>query len=110
MLIDFWATWCGPCVAKFPEVESLRNEYRKEKGLIVVGANLDAEPNDARKFLKQNPLDWHHAFLGEWSSTGVPKRYGVSTVPAYVLIDPKGRIAAIEYTTEKIRERLNDAQ
>ncbi len=107
VLVDFWATWCGPCLAKLPEVEALRKEFEGDKGLVIVGANLDSEPKSAQEFLNKNPLAWHHALLGDWSSTSVPKQYGVSSVPAYVLVDPEGRIAAIEYATDKIRERLN---
>ena len=105
VLIDFWATWCGPCVANLPEVETLRKDF-SSKGLIVVGANLDTEPATANDFLAAHPLPWHHAQLGDWSATTIPKQYGVSTVPAYILIDPQGRIAAIEYSSDKIREYL----
>ena len=107
VLVDFWATWCGSCVAKLPEVDTLRKDFGVSKGLIVVGANLDTEPNTVREFLAKNPLPWYHAQLGDWSSTDVPKRYGISSVPAYVLVDPEGRVAAVEYSTDKVRERLN---
>jgi thiol-disulfide isomerase/thioredoxin len=106
VLVDFWATWCGPCIAKLPEVEALREEHSSANQLVVIGANLDSEPETAREFLKKNALNWHHALLGDWSSTDVPKRYGISSVPAYVLVDPEGRISAMEYSLDKIRERL----
>ncbi len=107
VLVDFWATWCGPCITKIPEVEALRKQFDGAQKLIVLGANLDSDPSGTREFLKENPLAWHHAFLGDWSSTDVPKRYGISTVPAYVLVDPEGRIAAIEYSIDKIHEHLS---
>jgi thiol-disulfide isomerase/thioredoxin/uncharacterized GH25 family protein len=106
VLLDFWATWCGPCVANLPEVEALRKEFGESKALVVVGANLDSEPEAAREFLRKKPLPWHHALLGDWSSTDVPKRYGISSVPAYVLVDPDGRIAALEYSADDVRKRL----
>lgn len=107
VFVDFWATWCEPCVAGLPEVEGIHQQFGKTQKLIVVGANLDSETSIARDFLAEHPHSWHHALLGDWSSTDVPKSYGVSTIPAYVLIDPAGRIAAIEHSTEKIRELLD---
>jgi thiol-disulfide isomerase/thioredoxin/uncharacterized GH25 family protein len=107
VLLDFWATWCGPCVAKLDEVERLRKQFEGGDGLVVVGVNLDSETEHAREFLKTKPLAWQHALLGDWSNTDVPRRFAISTVPAYVLIDPTGRILAHEYSLEEIASKLN---
>jgi len=109
VLVDFWATWCGPCVTKLAEVEAIRKEFGTDNRLIVVGANLDADKERAGEFLKKRPLPWHHALLGDWSSTEVPQRYGVVSVPAYVLIDPDGKIAAMEYLADNIKAKLQTA-
>lgn len=109
VLVDFWATWCGPCVAKLGEVEAVQKEFAADGRLIVVGANLDAEQGRVEAFLQKRPLAWHHAFLGDWSATGVPKCYGVTSVPAYVLIDPEGKIAAIEYALDTLAPKLRKA-
>lgn len=108
VLLDFWATWCAPCVAKLDQVEHLREQFKGDKPLVVVGANLDAEIDRARDFLKRRPLPWHHAYLGDWSSTEVPRRFAISSVPAYVLIGPNGRILAHEYSLEVIEAKLKD--
>ncbi len=108
VLIDFWATWCGPCVAKLSETEALRKRFA-DTGQLVVGANLDPEPDTATKFLAKRPLPWHHALLGDWSSTDVPQQYGVSSIPAYVLIDPDGKIAALEYSLETLTPKIEAA-
>ena len=106
VLIDFWATWCGPCVAKLDTVEHLRHQFVGDHPLVVIGANLDADTATARNFLKSKPLPWQHALLGDWANTDVPRRYAVSNVPAYVLIDPAGRILASEYSLEAIEAKL----
>ncbi len=106
VLIDFWATWCGPCVAKLDEVERLRDHFAGDRPLVVIGANLDADTARAREFLKSKPLSWQHALLGDWADTDVPRRYAVSTVPAYVLVDPNGRILANEYLLDAIEAKL----
>lgn len=106
VLVDFWATWCGPCIAILDQVEALRKTFGSGHDMVVIGANLDADPSTAKEFLEKKPLEWHHAFLGDWSDTDIPKSYGVSSVPAYVLVDPEGRIAALEYSMDKMDEQL----
>jgi thiol-disulfide isomerase/thioredoxin len=106
VLIDFWATWCAPCVAKLDSVEHLRHQFVGDHPLVVVGANLDADTAQARAFLKSKPLPWQHAFLGDWANTDVPRRYAISAIPAYVLIGPDGRILAQEYAIEGIASKL----
>ena len=108
VLVDFWATWCKPCVEKLDQVERLAEQFTGNKPLVVVGANLDANPERARQFLKSRPLGWKQAFLGDWSDTDVPRRYSIASVPAFVLIDPNGRIAAQETSLEAITLKLRD--
>ena len=109
VLVDFWATWCGACVAKIGEVESLRQKYAERLGLVVVGANLDQDVQRAKEFLRDRKLRWEHALLGEWSSTDVPKRFAVSSVPTYVLVGPDGRIVAHEGSLDAIAAILDKA-
>ncbi len=109
VLVDFWATWCGPCVAKIGDVESLRQKYAERPGLVVVGANLDQDVERAMEFLRDRKLRWEHALLGDWSSTEVPRRFAVSSVPTYVLVGPDGRIVAHESSLEAIAAALDKA-
>ena len=109
VLVDFWATWCGACLAKIGEVESLRQKYAERPGLVVVGANLDQDVQHAKEFLRDRKLRWEHALLGDWSSTDVPKRFAVSSVPTYVLVGPDGRIVAHEGSLDAIAAILDKA-
>jgi thiol-disulfide isomerase/thioredoxin/protocatechuate 3,4-dioxygenase beta subunit len=108
VLVDFWATWCGACVSKLDAVERLREQFTGDKPLVVVGANLDADRQQAKDFLKKKPLPWQHALLGEWSTTDVPQRFAISAVPSYILIGPDGRIVAHEFDLEEIEVKLKD--
>lgn len=110
VLVDFWATWCAPCVAKLDQVEHVREQFAGDKPLVIVGANLDSDRQRARDFLKAKPLPWQHALLGDWSSTDVPRRFAIASVPAYVLIDPDGRIVAQEFSLEAIEAKLEQTQ
>lgn len=106
VLLDFWATWCGPCVAKLGEVERLRQQIGGGDRLVVIGCNLDADPQQVAEFLAKRQLPWRHALLGEWSTTNLPQQFAVAGLPTYVLIDPQGRIAAHEVSLDPIAKKL----
>jgi thiol-disulfide isomerase/thioredoxin len=108
VLLDFWATWCGPCVAKLSEVERLRERFAAEKNLEVVGLNLDTDQSRVETFLKSTKLPWVHVPLGDWATTTIPRQFAISGIPAYVLIDPSGRITAQENSLEKIEAALSE--
>ena len=93
-------------VQKLDQVEHLREQFKGDKPLVIVGANLDAETDRAREFLKKKPLPWQHALLGDWSATDVPRRFAISNVPAYVLVGPDGRILAHEFSLDAVEAKL----
>ena len=109
VLVDFWASWCGPCVAKVGEVEQLRQRFGQRPGLVVIGANLDQDRERATDFLRSRNLPWRHALLGDWSSTDVPKNFAVSGVPTYVLIGPDGRVIAHDNSLDVVTAKLEEA-
>jgi thiol-disulfide isomerase/thioredoxin/uncharacterized GH25 family protein len=110
VLIDFWATWCGSCVSSIPQVESLRQKYAEQLGLVIVGANLDQDSQRAKAFLSEHTLPWSHALLGDWSSTDTPKRFAVANIPTYILIGPDGDLLAHESSLESIGPILEKAR
>lgn len=86
--VDFWASWCGPCRQSFTWMNSMQDKY-KSRGLEIIGINLDAENEDARKFLAQTPAKFTIAF----DSKGVaPRLYGVKGMPTSYLIGRDGKV------------------
>ncbi|MDQ7792849.1 MAG: TlpA disulfide reductase family protein [bacterium] len=84
VVLNFWATWCGPCVRELPELEDLHLEFVGQ-GLIVVGVSLDANPAAVRQHLGREPV----SFLVLLDSQGeVAERYGVSGIPHNFVIGP----------------------
>ncbi len=103
VLLDFWATWCGPCRRSLPHIEELARRHEKD-GLVVLAVTSEA-PAKVREFLRKNPLEVRVAF-----DTGATahEKYHVSSIPAGFLIDRKGTIAAqyVGYTPRARLERL----
>ncbi len=108
VLLDFWATWCAPCVAKLPDVQRLHEVYGKRGQLVVIGLSLDKDKNQARQFVKERSLDWEQGFLGDWSDTPIPTQLGISSVPTYVLIDPQGKLAFRSCSTEEMSQKISE--
>ncbi|TLU57643.1 MAG: TlpA family protein disulfide reductase [Chlorobium sp.] len=86
--LDFWASWCGPCRQSFPWMNAMQEKYRSQ-GLQVIGVNLDAKNEDAKKFLSQNQAKFTVAF----DTKGLtPKSYGVKGMPTSYLVGRDGKI------------------
>jgi thiol-disulfide isomerase/thioredoxin len=91
VLVDFWATWCGPCVAELPEIQSAYNKYHN-KGFEIVGISLDDDEGALEKFVKLKKMPWPQYFEGKRFDGKLPVKYGVNATPTTYLIDRNGKI------------------
>ena len=96
VLVDFWATWCGPCVAEIPNVKENYDKYH-EKGFDVVGISCDSSREDLEEFLKENKLEWANIFE-EGQTKGEPsplaQKYNITGIPSTFLVDREGKVIA----------------
>ncbi|MFH1746963.1 MAG: TlpA disulfide reductase family protein [Planctomycetota bacterium] len=105
VLLDFWATWCGPCLAKMPMLKALHKKFGEDERFVFIGLSLDSSKRDLKEYLARQELKWVQAWLGESKKTPVPGAYGVRGIPAMFLIGPDGKILAVKISpTEAERE------
>jgi peroxiredoxin len=91
LLIDFWATWCGPCIAEMPNVKSVYNKYHP-RGFEIVGISLDQSRDKLDAYIKQQGIQWPQYFDGKWWNNDVATMYGIKSIPATLLVDKQGKI------------------
>jgi len=91
VLVDFWATWCGPCVAELPEIQKAYSKYH-DQGFEVVGISLDEDKGALEKFIKQKKMPWAQYFEGKRFDGKLPMKYGINAIPTTYLIDRDGKI------------------
>ena len=93
VLLDFWASWCGPCIRSMPATEKLYADYR-DQGFVILAVDVDETRETVDQFLKTKPVAYP-VLMG--SESGIPAAYGVTVFPTFVLIGPDGKIAAHQF-------------
>ncbi len=105
VLLDFWASWCGPCRQENPNVVKAYNKF-KDKGFTIYSVSLDQDKGKWLKAIETDGLTWYHVSdLAGWNSTG-GAAYGVKAIPQSFLIDPQGHIIAKNLRGEALDTKL----
>ena len=108
VLIDFWATWCGPCVSEMPRIVDLYSKYH-DKGFETIGISLDNEIESLKNFVKEKGIAWPQSFDGKGWQNKYVKEFDVKGIPTMLLIDKDGKLSDLngrQDTEAKIIELL----
>ena len=105
VLLDFWATWCGPCIAEMPNIKAVYEKYH-DKGFEIIGISLDTDEATLRKFIKENQLPWRQVFDGKQWETRLVQQYGIRSIPAQFLIDREGRVISVKARGERLGDLI----
>jgi peroxiredoxin len=104
VLLDFWATWCGPCIAELPNIKRAYEEYGKGGAFQIVGISLDQDPEQVRRFIKNRQIPWAQIVLGPGNP--VAQQYNVTAIPATFLIDRDGNVIAKDLRGPELGKQL----
>lgn len=108
VLVDFWASWCGPCIKEMPNVVKAYAKY-KDKGFEIYGVSLDAEKERWVNAIKKEGMTWPQVSdLKQWDCQPA-KQYGVTSIPATFLLDKEGKIIAKNLRGEELEKAIENA-
>lgn len=110
VLIDFWATWCPPCVKEVPNVVAAYEKLH-DKGFEIVGISLDQNKAALTKFTKEHKMTWPQYFDGKGWENDMSRRFGIQSIPAMWLLNKKGMLVSTEVRgklEEMVEKELNE--
>jgi thiol-disulfide isomerase/thioredoxin len=107
VLVDFWASWCGPCQKSMPQLDQMQKEFPADR-FVMVGVNVDKDLSAAKKALEKRPVSY---LIASDPAGSLPARYGLETMPTAYLIDGNGAVRYVhrgfrDGDIDKLREEI----
>jgi thiol-disulfide isomerase/thioredoxin len=106
VIMDFWATWCGPCIGALPEMKKLYEKYKSREDFVMVGVSLDTEKEKLMKFCEENEIGWPQIFEADkgWDNS-VGRAFKVNAIPSVWVIGKEGIVAGVDLRNNEEIER-----
>jgi peroxiredoxin len=102
LLLDFWATWCPPCLAEIPFIKEIRKKYTSDK-LEILGISADRDSKKLYSFVKKQQMNWLHFYDG---NREIGQLYGVDAIPRLILVNKEGKMIYDSYLKENDKDSL----
>jgi peroxiredoxin len=106
LFIDFWAAWCKPCRAQFPELTVINSDF-VEKGVKILGVSLDEKEDDWLKAMDAEKPKWENVIDTKGFTGKLANKYGIFAIPYNVLVDEKGKVIGNDISLERLRKVLD---
>jgi thiol-disulfide isomerase/thioredoxin len=108
VLVDFWATWCGPCVHELPNVIKSYEKHHA-KGFEIIGISLDQDEQKLKSFIQEKNMTWQQFFDGKGWGNKLAGKYGVQSIPATYLLDGDGKIIGKDLRGDELEAAIAKA-
>ena len=108
VLLDFWAVWCGPCLAEMPNLKRVYATY-KDQGFDIIGVSLDDEESVLRDYIKENDIQWRQIFDNARGEDSLVQQYEITGIPEPWLIDRDGKLISHKARGEKLEQLVVEA-
>lgn len=105
VLIDFWATWCGPCRHEMPNIKKVYAEHHKA-GFDIIGISLDKDKKQLQDYLQKEGIEWPQYFDGKGWENEIAARFGIGSIPSCLLIDRKGVVREMNLRGPKLEKAV----
>ena len=107
VLLDFWATWCKPCLYEMPHVKSMWEKYSGDR-FVIIGVSLDSNSRALESYLKKEGITWPQYYDGKGWNNSISRLYGVKGIPHTVLIDESGVVRAVGLRGDSLSRKVGD--
>jgi thiol-disulfide isomerase/thioredoxin len=108
VLVDFWATWCVPCLMTLPDLIQAYGKYH-DGGFEIIGISLDQDKAKLERFIKEKAMPWPQYYDGQHWQTKLAVKYGVQKIPTTYLLDREGKILAKDLHGEELAQAIANA-
>ncbi len=109
VLLNFWATWCGPCLKEIPDLAAVWDRFGGGDRFVMISLSLDDDAETLQAFRKAHPMPWPQAFLSDKDRAEIQKQYGVAALPATFLVGPDGKILGTGLRADQAAEVIEKA-